>query len=77
MKKTCLLAVVILAGTGCFIAHAKRYFDLGVPVAGPAGPAGDPGPIIDPGSSTGFRRRKSIIMPTTSGPNGPPGLSGT
>jgi ABC-type uncharacterized transport system auxiliary subunit len=47
MKKTCLLAVVILAGTGCFIAHAKRYFDLGVPVSGPAEPAFDRALLID------------------------------
>ena len=47
MKKTCLIAVVILAGTGCFIAHAKRYFDLGVPVSGPAEPAFDRALLID------------------------------
>lgn len=41
MKKAWLLAAVILAGAGCFAAHAKRYFDLGVPVSGPAGPAFD------------------------------------
>lgn len=47
MKKTFLLAVVILAGAGCFAAHAKRYFDLGAPVSGPAEPAFDRTLLID------------------------------
>jgi len=47
MKKTFLLAVVILAGAGCFAAHAKRYFDLGAPVSGPAEPAFDRALLID------------------------------
>lgn len=47
MKKTFLLTVVILAVAGCFAAHAKRYFDLGAPVSGPAEPAFDRTLLLD------------------------------
>jgi len=47
MKKSILLAVVVLAGAGCFAAHAKRYFDLGVPVSGPAAPSFDRTLLLD------------------------------
>lgn len=47
MRKAFLLALVLLAGAGCFASHAMRYFELGAPVPGPGEPQFDRTILLD------------------------------